>query len=270
MGLLSNQRNWRITNRDTNEEVEGDFEAEGVTRQISSTYAESIALGAQDAITQFLHGNVDTLSFQATFFADSVLGRVGLNLFGGTKSARDKLDKLEEWTKIDPRFSRPAVVLFSIGDGFIHQQSVIQSIGPINYGDLGAFGEVKQITCTINLRKFVKFDIASELAAGDPPESRFHRAKQGEYMELLAEREYGRPLIGDVIRKRHPKLQVLRVGDTVKLPSFEAIRSTPVAPDSVPLKGITKKKESPQTRLRDFHFERLNRPYTSLVLPEGF
>lgn len=269
MGLLSNDRNWRIVNTDTGEEVEGDFEAEAVTREISSTYAESSALGAQDAITQFLHGNVDTLSFSATFFADSILGRAGLNLLGGTKTATEKFDKLEEWTRVDPTLARPPVVLFSIGDGTVHQTSIIESLSGISYGPLGASGEVKQITLTVNLRKFVELDIEAELTAAGPPESRFHRVKQGEYMELIAEREYKRPLLGDVIRKRHPKLQVLTVGDTVKLPSFEAIRRVPVVPGSVPLKGLTKKKESPQTRLRDLHLQRLNRRFTSLVLPEG-
>ena len=269
MGLLSNQRNWRIVNTDTGEEVEGDFEAENVTREISSSYVESSALGAQEAITQFLHGNVDVVSFTATFFADSILGRAGLNLLGGSKTATEKLDKLEEWTRVDPNLGRPPVVLFSIGDGTVHQTSVIESLSGVSYGPLGFSGEVKQVTLTVNLRKFVAFDIEAELAAAAPPESRYHRVKQGEYMELIAEREYGRPLLGDIVRKRHPKLQVLVVGDTVKLPSYEAIRRASVVPQSVPLRGITSKKDSPQRRLREEYFSKRNRTYRSHVLPEG-
>jgi hypothetical protein len=260
MGLpgLPNFRAWHIINTDNFEEIEGDFEAVGVTRNVTTSYSQKTTLNRQDPITQFLHGNADTLTFQGRAFAhDALLG-----------DATEKLTKLIEWTKRDPDLGRPPVVLFFVGDAdpiYGDFFSIIESISDITYDSPTVTGAVRGVSFTVNLRQFTEF----ELETGPAPETRSHNAKQGEYMELIAEAEYGNPMMGDIIRKRHPDLQLLRTGNVVGLPSFEAIRRTKVVPTSIQLQGLTKSKASPQKDLRDHHLDRLNRIGRSVVVPEG-
>lgn len=260
MGLLPNLRAWHLINTDTAEVIDGDFEAEEVSRNITTTYGESTSLNRQQPITQFLHGNAEVVSFQARFFADSAFS-----------SVTGKFEKLVSWAKRDEELGRPPVVGFWIGDGdtaYGNFFSVIESISDIKYDSPTATGAVRGVTCTITLRQFEEFDIAG-VTARSPPETRFHAVRDGEYMELIAEREYGRPLLGDVVRKRHPRLQQPNVGDIIKLPSLEAIRRVSVQPTSIALRGLTVRKDSPQRRLLEFHTARLNRSMVSTSVPEG-
>lgn len=279
MGLIPiSDRGWSLTNTDDGEEVRGDYEAEGITRNVSASYGETHALNSQIAVTQFLHGNSDTLSFQATFFDDSVAGFAGItgaveaiqaDLAGGPVKALEKLEKLEEWARRIDDLQRPAIVLFVAGDGSISQLSIIESLDSIQYGPLGLTGEPKLITLTINLRQFVPVDFEELAGEFSPPTTRYHRVKYGEYAELVAHREYKKPLFGDVIRRIHDRNQIWQTSDIIKLPSFAAIRTEVIKPRSLQLSGLTSKKASPQKTLREYHFDRLNRTFSSKVIPEG-
>lgn len=274
-----NLRKWSIENTDTGDVIFGDFEAEDLTVNISATYAESFALNSQEGILQFLHGNSNTITFGATFFDDSIVGFAGLggaaeaiaaNIAGGPIKALSKLELLSEWVQRDDDLSRPPVVLFTAGDGFLSQLSVIDSIGGVKFGALGSFGEPKLITCAISLRAYVPFDFEGVAETYEPPSTRYHRARAGDYFELIAAREYNKPIFGDVIRRAHPDLQIVQPLDVVKLPSFLAIRQESTrAPQSVPLKTLTAKKTTAQTALRDAFFDARSASFYSTVVPEG-
>jgi hypothetical protein len=257
--FLPTFRTWRLVNTDVpGSIVEGDFEALGVTRNVSANYATHKALNQFKPITQYLSGNLDTLSFQGRLYQSH-----------GFDNITEKFNTLVAWTNRDPDLRRPPIVLFSVGDGdtvyFDNALSIIKSISDIQYDSPTVTGGVRGIAFTINLEEYAEFSLENP----PPPETRYARAKDGEYMELLAQREYGEPLLGDVIRKRHPALQIVEAGDVVKLPSFDAIRTTAVIPRSIALQGLTLRKESDQKDVRDFHFDRNNRTFYSTVIPKG-
>lgn len=274
--------NWNIANLDKGEELSGDFEAQDVTRNVSVSYTEHFTLSRENPIIQFVHGNTDSLTFTGRFFLDpAILSLGGLPFVGvlqpagiavtqraGRFSLRpaEKLSKLEEWITVDPDLGRPPIVLFSIGEE-LSQISVIESVNDIRYDRPLITGGVRGVTFTVTLRKFVAFDI--ELASRPPPESRYHHVKEREYYELIAEREYGTPILGDVVRKRHPDKAVLHKGDVIKLPSITAIQTTQVVPRSIALSGLTQGVPSPQRTLRQVVLDRLNRSRFSPTVPEG-
>lgn len=253
--LLAKVRLWHIANSDTGDIIDGDFEAEEINRTIGSSWAEFTALNREHPIIQYLHGNSDMLSFQARLWSDNFLS-----------SPTDKLDTLLDWaTSPVPGKRRPPIVLFWAGSHEMLQQSVIDTITNIKYDTLTALGRVRGVTFTVTLKSYTPFVLES----GPPPETRFARAAAGDYMELLAAREYGEPLLGDVLRKRHPATPIVQTGQVVKLPSLEAIRRTTIAPTSVSLLTLASKKTSPQQDLRQRVLDRLNRHYTSTIVPGG-
>lgn len=244
-----------MINVDTGDEIEGQFEATGVSETVGYEIAETHALNHQNPVIQFLHGNSDTLNFQARLFQSDT--------FDGTPL--EQLETLKEWTRKDESVRRPPIIVFWIGDGTIYQECLLTGLSGIQYGRPTSLGGIRDVTMTVNLVQFVPFDTKGE----PPPETRFHKAKEGQYHELIAAREYGRPLFGDIIRKRNPRQQVVQQGDTVPLPSIEAIRSEPIAPTSIAMKTTTTKKDTPQNALRRKVLDRLNRSQFSAVVPEG-
>lgn len=260
MAFFGPGRTWHLVNVDTFDEIEGDFEAVGVTRNVQTSYARHTSLNRQNPITQFLHGNADQLTFQARVFQKHALDF----------NVEEKLEKLIDWTKKDKELGRPPIVLFWIGAGssafFGDGFATIDSITDILFDSVTILGEVRGATFTINLTEFAEFDLEKGTEGGN---TRFHKAKTGEYMELVAAREYGDPLLGDIIRKNHPDLQVVQVGDTIALPAIELIRGTAIVPRSVPFLGYLERRDSLTKDLRTFHFERVNRTFRSHTIPEG-
>lgn len=250
-------RSWSMANQTTGEVITGQFEAENVVEGVSATWGSEAALNRETPVRQFLHGNSTTLSFQARLFArDSVFNTV-----------KEDLDKIKEWcNKRNLNTGRPPVVTFWAGNGDLLIEATINSISNITYDTLTALGTLRGCSMTIELEQFTPFTLES----GPAPETRYAYAKEREYPELMAAREYGDPMLGVIIRQRHPQRPLTQTGDTVKLPSLDAIKNLPRAPSSLALAGVTSRVDSPQKANRDATFERLNaRRHWSAVILEG-
>lgn len=255
MGLFPAQDVWFLQNVQNAERLEGQFPPISVTRELGNEWAEHTAISRQNAILQFLHGKVETVSVQVRLYARDIL----------FNHVEDDLKKLEEWKTPSPLYKNaPPVLSFWLGDGHLFVDCIIDSLSGITYGRPTGQGALRDVTLTINLKAYKKFSIED---TGDF-ETRYHRARERDYYELLTQREYGNALIGDVIRKRHPTQPNLQVGDVVKLPSIESLRNKRVEPKSIPLQTAYGKKDSPQRRLRLQSFEDHNQSYVSHVLKD--
>lgn len=254
---LPNFRVWRLENTDTGEVLEAQYEPLDLARSVSSTWAQEQTLNRQGSVSQYLHGNPETITFGGRFF----------NYHIGAKGAQERLDKLIRWAKRDEKLGRPPICQLTVGEAAVGLTCFIESITDIRYDRMTALGTIRGISFTITLLEYQPFTVDSK----PHPETRYHRAKRGEYYELLCFREYGNPLLGDVIRKRHPERHHVREGDTVRLPSAGAIRRATVEPTSIPLKEGFGRRMTPQKALRQAMFERAAaRPFYSHILGAGF
>jgi len=249
--LIPNMKVWILTNLDTGEELQGQFEPEGLTKEVNSTWGEFTSLNRQNPIMQFLQGQSDQIAFTARLFRNHSLD----------DSPKDKLEKLESWIRIDSSVRRPPILQLSVGDGHINMNCVITGLSQ-KYGRPDFFGGLRDISVDISLKQFVTFSLDDE----QQTDTRYARVKEREYYELLAYQEYGNPLLGDIIRKNHPQYQRLQPGNIVKLPSIEGIRNQEVKQTSVPLKTAFGKKNTPQKQLRIRFFESRSESYTSHLL----
>lgn len=205
---------WHILNLDTGEEVKGRFPAEDVTETIGAEWAAHWALNRQNAILQFLHGAEDTISFTATLFAETVL--MNLN--------RD-LERLKKMARRDKITGRPPVLQFWIGDGHLSAVCVCDSI-TIKRERPQFMGGLHQAQLTFNLRTYKPY-VPGLVSNFD---TRYHVARAGDSYEMLCQKEYGAPLLGVIIRQRHPSMPVVPTpGQIVKLPSIQGLRTAEVA-----------------------------------------
>jgi len=175
-----------------------------------------------------------------------------------------KMKQLLELTRRNEDKGRPPILLFAIGDGnAVSMQVVLTDVSDIQYSPPNFLGDVKHVTFSLQMRKFTPFSLSEKQVTS----TRYHRAKDGEYYELIAQAEYGNALFGDVIRKLPEQngKALLQAGDIVKLPSAAGVRSMQITQTSVALKGSFSQKNTAQKALRLEVLDRINKPYNSFV-----
>jgi len=244
-----------MLNTDTGQLLKGDFAPVSTTEEVKANYAQHTSLGMQKTILQFLHGEADKVSATIRLF----------NAHSLDYNAEKTLTLLKLWTKRDALLQRPPVCSFWVGDAHVEMTDcVIESLSGITYGQPSFFGGLRDVSLTMNLLKYEQYTIDEKGVY----ETRYHRMKQNDYFEAVCQREYNNPMLGDVIRHRHPTNVNPQIGDVVKLPSIEAIRKEVVEPKSIPLNGAYSKKETPQRARRIEMFDLRNVAYVSHVMTE--
>lgn len=262
MGLLTPSlfdalRVWNLFNTDSKELLQGQFHPEDMTMDVSSSYNEKFSLNRQHAITQFLHGDVETISFRSRFVATTAI-----------ENLEDHLATLKSFVRRDDSAFRPPILEFSVGNGgfaLFDNQCILKSLSGIRYHRPTFAGGLRHVEFTVNLREYKEATI-KDLAIGN---TRFHRAKFADYYEALTEREYGNPLLGDVIRKLHPDKPNIQTGNVITLPTESKLRRTKITQTSIPLLTGFGRPETAQKALRRRIFDARNRSKVSFVLKEA-
>ena len=229
---------WYLLNLDTRETLFGQFEADELQRSIGAAYANTFALNRQKAITQFLHGNVETMSFTARYYA----------LFA-FHDIRSRVDKLMSWARRDSELGRPPILYFWVGDQHAKMTACVLTAVDVRYDRPGFVGTMQGATVSVTLQKYDEFRLG-ETATFD---TLYYHAKLGDTYELIAAQQYRNPLLGVELRQRHPQYRRLRPGDLVKVPApTGSIRTARVEPKSITFSGILDRRSNPhKTRLAE-------------------
>lgn len=229
--LIPSADTWWILNTETNEYVYGQYTTE-VQHAVGSSYGEHFALNRQTPVTQFLHGNTETLTFDGRFFASFAFQEI-------VKQVRT----LQSWTRRDSTLGRPPVCYFWIGDQYANMQSCFIQTANANFDKPTKIGQARGATVSIALRAYTPFSLNATASF----DTRYHLVKLGESYELLAAREYKNPMLGVELRQRHRHQRVLAPGMVVKLPApTGSIRRAKIEPKSIALAGITARRSTPQ------------------------
>ncbi len=253
MSFYPTMKSWFLQNQTTFQILMGKFAPVNLTKNVKPNYAHHVALSRTKEITQFLSQEADTLSFRVVMHDnDSITG-----------STEEDYALLESWAKPDSLYgNKPPALVFWVGQGWSMMNCIIESLSDIRYEDPTIIGTIRGLSLTINLRAYEPFS----LTGGALYETRYHRAVTRDYYELLAYREYNNPMLGISIRNRHPDKANIQVGDSIRLPSVEAVRKEKAQPISISLKTLTGKKDTSQKILREEIFERLNVTYVSHII----
>lgn len=228
---------WHLLNLDTGEQLDGRFPAEDLTRTFGSRWAEQFALNRKNSIIQFLHGESEVVSFTGTLFRRNFLENIEADLV-----------ILERMATRDRLLARPPVLQFWVGDSFLNMRCVMDPV-TVNYERPDVLGGLMHATFSVTLQKYTPFSV-EEIGLFD---TRYHRSRTGDYLEMLAWHEYSTPMIGVELAKRHPSIQLApKQGEIVKLPSIEGLRRVRIQPASIVFAGLTERTGSPQkTRMRN-------------------
>jgi len=253
-----NNRLWRLTNLDTGDTLEGQYEAGGLQETGAANYAEHVSLNRQTPILMWLSGESDRTSFQGRLYQKDETDA----------TPEEQLRIMKSWLRYVAKEQRPPVLSFEVGDGHVgFVQCVLRTLGGVVYDRVTANGKMRGCTFTMTLQKYQEYTLDPE---NEPTgETRYARAKFADYYELMAQKEYGLPLLGDRLRKRLPDQPNLSTGDVVKMPSIRVVRKENVEPDSIPLKDSLGKQPSATKTLRASWFDKRNDPRISHVVKEA-
>lgn len=250
-----NFRSWFLQNLDTGQIFQSQFEPEGLTRDIVANYAEHTALNRRNPILQFLNKKADTVSFQATLFRQNV----------AQNTVEEDFALLESWVNPDEAFNnRPPILSFWVGDGHVEIDCVLEAITGAVFSRPTFGGGVRRIDFTIQLRQYQEFSLDDSGVF----ETRYHISKTRDYYELVAEREYGVALKGDIVRQRNPTKPNMQVGDRIPFPDIVAIRKDIVEPKSIAFQTAYGRRLTAQKTNRLDILDRRNRPFVSHTLIE--
>jgi hypothetical protein len=226
-------KGWFLQNQTTKQIFKGRFPAQNLTMNIKPNWATHTALSRTKEIQQFLNQSADTLSFRVLLRDNDAY----------TGTTQKDFDLLTSWARPDPIYgNRPPTLTFWVGKGWASMDCVIDGITDITFDEPNSLGAMQGVSFNVNLRAHATFS----LQGGAVYETRYHRALIGDYFEYLAYREYQTPMLGVIIRNRHPKIFNVQVGDVIKLPSVEAIRTIKIQPQSIPFATMLGKKRTPQ------------------------
>lgn len=251
--FIPNAKIWNIQNLDSGQVLQGQFEAQGVGEQINPNWGQFSSLNRAHPIFQFLNGQADQTAFTGRLFKNNALDT----------TPELKLGMLKSFAKVDDTLRRPPILRFWVGDGHLSINCIITSLS-ISHRRPDFFGGLRDVSFNVSLLEFTPFSLEDERQ----DDTRYARARERDYYELLAFHEYGNPLIGDIIRKDHPELQRLQPGDIVRLPSIEGVRGQEVTQRSIPLKTAFGKKDTAQRRLRLEFFDLRSTSYVSHLLQQ--
>jgi hypothetical protein len=244
---------WVIRNQETGETLVGDFPHESLVRGVSNNIATITSLNRQRPILQFLNGEVQTLGLKARFRQNTAV----------QPDPSLKMETLIKWAQLDPLVRRLPVCLFAMGnDSQLTREVVIRAVTNIDYSQATRLGVTREISFDLEMWLHTPFSM-DEVQETD---TRYARVKERQYYELLAQEEYGSPMLGVIIRQRHPRLLVPVPGDIVKLPSIEGVRHETPSPQSTLFKSAFGRRDTPARQLRQEFFDRHSGPYTSFLV----
>lgn len=251
MGLGLPQTPWRLIRIDPPVEVfEAQFLPEEYSEDVATEWGEVKIPRREEPILQWLAGAAETATFTARFFdtggfSANAATAQGLNALGvrslrqppastdgilSRNVARD-VAALRKAIRRDPKLGRPPRFTFEWGES-VRYDCVIQSLGGVKYGEMWRFGQIRDVTFQITLRKIgADFDLERVDPTAKPHDSLHKAMPQGGTYEALAAREYGSPTIGVFLRQRNTAA-FPRPGELVRLPAvdrFTRLRREPQA-----------------------------------------
>lgn len=201
------------------------FRPLGMQEDRGNFYGSANTHGRENPILQFNHGEQIGWSFNCVLYAERF-----------TDDVQPKLDALKEALKRDPKLKRPPLYSFVWGK-IINEVVVVQSLGNIQYTDVRPDGTIRGASLPIKLLKYTQTDLEVTDPNKPPPSTFYVQAKDGDMWEHIAGREYGDPLIGDILRRLNPALPVPgdKPGTTLALLPAERFADVEVEPYSIPL-----------------------------------
>jgi len=271
LGFPTQKQVWRLRMLDKpGTEFVGQFVAQNATENTGQRISTTNSVNSERPSNQFGSGDEETFTFTARIFAQYSFQNI-----------HDKVVLLKSFSKRRDDLRRPPIFIFTNGTE-IAFKCFVKSPGGIVYDEPRHDGSLRGATFSMNLVILEDIPtqaqgmslatkiktavgvvqsvggIAEKIGKIDVPggslktTTRKHVVKEGDTFETIAQKEYGYALSGDILRRAHPDMRILKPGDKVLLITKDDALGTEVTQQSVMLKNKTennaRKKEMYESR----------------------
>jgi len=229
---------WSLSSPEASLSVTGQFPIEEIDLgSIGGTFADITSVNQAHPITQWVRGNLENITFEATLRAMDEDDEIG-----------PAWETMQKFARRDSDLLRQPVCEFAYGSD-IAMTCFVDSISNIRAGYLRPDGSLRDIKFTVTLRRYVP----SVQRSTDPSEpeslSRFRYAKTGDSYESIAFDEYNQAIFGEILRRFHRYRPDLTEGDVVHvLPLNYVLKRRKIRPQASQLNTSN---ELTNTRLVD-------------------
>lgn len=214
---------WEIKNLDTKTKLIPPYPVmeDGLSVSIGGILAEQPRFGFQDPITQWVGGKTRVVTFRSMLYAVDT-----------SETIVAKFKQIEKLAVKDKTLGRGPICIFTLGSGSLFSETVLVESVDVDVPPIRPDGEPRQIIVSFVLKRYKPFSLTQIDPTKSAKESYFLVATAAEATyEAIAKRFYGNPLLGDRLRKRHPRFPLRpEVGKRVKIPAKSIIVRETVEP----------------------------------------
>jgi hypothetical protein len=179
----------------TGDRIYGQFTPQEFSHDLSANVPDAGGFSRANPLVQWVGGSVETITFQARLFSEHK----------DDQTAADKLEVLKNLRIPSPPNTRPPLTRFFWGDAIPGgMQCYVQSLGGIKYDEIRTDGTIRGLSLNISLKRYTPFRIVRVLST-PMEQTPTHAVKDGETYEMIAQREWGDPLLGVVLRRMNPR-----------------------------------------------------------------
>jgi hypothetical protein len=228
ISLFFKDLRWKLDSVDDSFSLTGQFTSTDLVENISANYAEFRSLGRAQPILMFEDNANDTMTFGVRFWAQHN-GLFGFGIL--SDKIDDKVSQLRSLPRPVASLGRPRIFDFSLGES-ISMRCVVAGVGGISYDRARPMtGDLRGVTTSITLKRFEEYDVS---VAGRAAESLVQPFLADDSYEIMAQKFYGEPVLGEALRRRNPELPLPRAGTFIHLPPKQSLANgfalTPQSP----------------------------------------
>jgi len=197
---------WVIESEEAGISVVGQFTVDDLQlNTVGGVYADITSVNQSHPITQWIRGQLETVTLNSEFFAEHKNDEVTTRFGDLLKLARR-----------DDTWGRPPICMFSFGTK-LSMMCFLEHVANIGFGPLRPDGTPQRIKFTLTLRNYTP-NLQQPTDPSIPGHQSLWRvAKTGDTYESIARREYGDAMVGEFLRRWHSYRPNLVEGDKVHI-----------------------------------------------------
>jgi hypothetical protein len=215
---------------DRGHRISGQFTPQQISQNMGANIPEAGGYSRAAPIIQWIGGKLRTFTFQARLFSSH----------RDDNTAAEKLAELEYLLEEHEGMGRPPLVSFfwgiAIPDGF---PCFVESLGGVTYDEIRLDGSLRGVTLSLTLKRWSPWRF-EQVVTTPGQQTPVHIAVHGETYEMIAEREYGDPMLGVLLRQMNPRSPMtkkaprgvadLQPGEQVKIYPIREMRRHRIRP----------------------------------------
>lgn len=154
----------------------------------------------ENPLIQWVGGTAQAITFKARFFSE--------HAFDST--AEEKLEQMQLLRKCMEPMGRPPLLRFFWGSAIPGgMECILESLGDIEFDEIRPDGSIRGVTFSPTFKKYTPPRL-ERIVISTMERTPVHNVRDGETYEMIAQRQWGDPMLGVALREENPRYPMER------------------------------------------------------------